>query len=88
MSKIIDFNVPFNTMEPLVENAVTNGALSGDNPGKIVMRSYERLDCYVIQIVDNGSGLGPDRRFTGKESYRDIKKVLNFPRNIICISLS
>ena len=74
--KIIDFNVPFNTIEPLVENAVTNGALSGDNPGKIVMRSYERLDCYVIQIVDNGSGLGPDRRFTGKESYRDIKKVL------------
>ena len=74
--KITDFKVPFNTVEPLVENAVTNGALSGAVPGKIVVRSYERLDCYVVQIVDNGSGLGPDRRFTGKESYKDIKKVL------------
>ncbi|MBR4515158.1 MAG: histidine kinase [Lachnospiraceae bacterium] len=74
--KIIDFNVPFNTIEPLVENAVVNGALSGEVPGKIVVRSYERLDCYVVQIVDNGNGFGPDRRFTGKESYKDIKRTL------------
>ena len=41
-----------------------------------MVRSYERLDCFVIQIVDNGSGLGPDRRFTGKDSYKDIRRTL------------
>ena len=74
--KITDFAVPFNTVEPLVENAVVNGALSRSTPGKIVVRSYERLDCFAIQIVDNGRGLGPDKQFSGKQSYKSIKKAL------------
>lgn len=74
--KVVDFSVPYNTVEPLVENAVINGALSASGDGRIVIRSYERLDCFAIQIVDNGSGVGPDKRFTGKVSYKDIKKQL------------
>ncbi len=74
--KITDFSVPFNTVEPLVENSVVNGSLERGSAGKIVVRSYERLDCYAIQIVDNGKGLGPDKRFTGKQSFKSIRKAL------------
>lgn len=73
--KIVEFMIPFNTVEPLVENAVINGALKAE-AGRIVVRSYERLDCYAIQIVDNGKGIGPDKRFVGKQSYKSIKKRL------------
>ena len=74
--KVIDFNVPYNTIEPLVENAVKNGALKADVAGRIVIRSYERLDCFAIQIVDNGKGIGPDKRFEGKQTYKNIKRRL------------
>lgn len=74
--KIVDFKVPFNTIEPLVENALVNGALSADAGGRLVVRSYERLDCFAVQIVDNGKGIGPDKKFEGKHSYKSIKKRL------------
>ncbi|MBR3834535.1 MAG: hypothetical protein IKJ73_09455 [Lachnospiraceae bacterium] len=72
--KVTDFLVPFNTIEPLVENAVLMGALKSDAGSRIVFRSYERLDCYAIQIVDNGKGIGPDKRFAGKQSFKSIRK--------------
>ncbi len=72
--KVTNFNVPFNTIEPLVENAVLNGALRADVDGRVVVRSYERLDCFAIQIVDNGKGIGPDKKFSGKQSFKNIKR--------------
>lgn len=74
--KVVDFEVPFNTVEPLVENALVNGALTAPLGGRLVVRSYERLDCFAIQIVDNGKGIGPDKKFEGKYSYKSIKKRL------------
>ena len=74
--KVTDFIVPFNTVEPLVENAVQNGALRAQSAGRIIVRSYERLDCYAIQIVDNGPGIGPDKKFSGKQSFKNIKRRL------------
>ncbi len=72
--KVVDFQVPFNSIEPLVENAVINGALRAESSGRVVVRSYERLDCFAIQIVDNGKGIGPDKKFSGKQSFKTIKK--------------
>ena len=74
--KVICFYVPYNTIEPLVENAVINGALRAEGECKLAFRSYERLDCYAIQIVDNGPGISPDKRFHGKEGFMSIKKRL------------
>ena len=74
--KVTDFNIPFNTIEPLVENAVINGALRADVNGKLTVRSYERLDCYAVQIVDNGKGVGPDKLFEGKQTFKNIKRRL------------
>lgn len=74
--KVTNFNVPFNTIEPLVENAVINGAMLSQSIGRIIIRSYERLDCFAIQIVDNGRGIGPDKKFTGKQTFKNIKRRL------------
>ncbi|MGN0368229.1 MAG: ATP-binding protein [Wujia sp.] len=74
--KVVDFKVPYNTIEPIVENAVENGALLSAGRGKIVVRSYERLDCFAIQIVDNGPGISPVKKFYGKQSYSAICKRL------------
>jgi hypothetical protein len=75
--KISHFKVPYNTIEPLVENSVENGVLKAESAGRFVLRSYERLDCYAIQIVDNGPGISPDKSFCGNTSYADVKKRLN-----------
>ena len=40
------------------------------------MRIYERLDCSAIQIADNGKGIGPDKKFTGNISFKEIKRKL------------
>lgn len=72
--KITEFQVPFNTVELLVENAVINGI--GKKPGKIAVRSYERLDCFVVQIVDNGKGPSPDKKFIEAKTFKDIKKII------------
>lgn len=73
--KITDFKVPYNTIEPLVENAV-EAVVETNRPGKVVVRSYERLDCFAIQIVDNGSGIAPTKKFRAKQDYRIIQKTL------------
>lgn len=74
--KVDNFRIPFATIEPLVENAVRNGALRSTGTPRLVLRIYERLDCFAIQIVDNGKGIGPDKKFSGTVSYKDIKKKL------------
>lgn len=74
--KIDNFRIPFATIEPLVENAVRNGALKSTGSPRLVLRIYERLDCFAIQIVDNGKGIGPDKRFAGTVSFKEIKKKL------------
>lgn len=55
-SKVTDFKIPRNTLEPLVENAVKYGVGGKDNKGNVVVRSYERKDGYAIQIIDDGIG--------------------------------
>ena len=74
--KVDSFRVPYGSIEALVENAVRNGALKSTSTPRIIIRIYERLDCYAIQIVDNGKGIGPDKRFDGTATYKDIKKRL------------
>ena len=74
--KVDNFRIPFSTIEPLVENAVRNGALKSTGSPRLVLRIYERLDCFAIQIVDNGKGVGPDKRFAGTVSFKEIKKKL------------
>ncbi|MBO5509750.1 MAG: hypothetical protein J5962_04745 [Lachnospiraceae bacterium] len=74
--KVTNFMVPYNTIEPIVENSIENGALKSNASGRFVIRSYERLDCFAIQIVDNGPGISPEKDFYGAVDYKTIKKRL------------
>lgn len=58
--KIKDISVPCRTIEAIVENAVKHGIGKQDNQGQITIRSYERRDCYAIQVVDDGIGFDTD----------------------------
>ena len=73
--KVTEFKVPYNTIEPLVENAV-EAAVETKQDGKVVVRSYERLDCFAIQIVDNGNGVSPVKKFRAKQDFRGLQKQL------------
>lgn len=81
--KVVEFKVPFNTIEPLVENAFNRIVAKDSGEGRIVVRSYERLDCFAIQIVDNGKGPGPDKKFDKRYSFKDIKKRLKTMCNAV-----
>ncbi|MBQ9234680.1 MAG: histidine kinase [Lachnospiraceae bacterium] len=74
--KVDNFMIPFASIEPIVENSVRNGALKSTGTPRIVIRIYERLDCFAIQIVDNGKGIGPEKKFVGAISFKEIKKIL------------
>lgn len=54
--KVKDFQVPRNSIEPLVENAVKHGIAGKGNSGNVVFRTYMRSDGYAIQIIDDGIG--------------------------------
>jgi LytS/YehU family sensor histidine kinase len=81
--KVVEFKVPFNTIEPLVENAFNRIVAKDSGEGRIVVRGYERLDCFAIQIVDNGKGPGPDKKFDKRYSFKDIKKRLKTMCNAV-----
>lgn len=59
--KVTDFQIPFCTIEPFVENAVKHGLQKNEGEGKMVIRSYERKDSYAVQVIDTGSGFDPER---------------------------
>jgi sensor histidine kinase YesM len=57
----LDAQVPSLVLQPLVENAIRHGIAPNARPGWIAV-SAERSDCdLVLQVVDNGDGLPPDR---------------------------
>lgn len=72
--KVTDFQIPYSTIEPFVENAVC--AAVEKQKAKVVVRSYERLDCYAIQIVDNGNGVSPAKKFRARQNFQTLQKEL------------
>jgi len=57
----LDAQVPSLVLQPLVENAIRHGIAPNARPGWIAV-SAERSDRdLVLQVVDNGDGLPPDR---------------------------
>src|SRR6185503_18541733 len=57
----LDAQVPSLVLQPLVENAIRHGIAPNARPGWIAV-SAERSDRdLVLQVVDNGDGLPPER---------------------------
>jgi signal transduction histidine kinase len=60
-SEALDAQVPSLVLQPLVENAIRHGIAPHARPGRITV-SAERDDGeLVLQVLDNGNGLPPDR---------------------------
>lgn len=76
-SKVKDFKIPRNTIEPLVEKAVKYGIGGKDNSGNVVVRTYTREDGYAIQIIDNGIGFDTSNlKNTGATSLKHLLDIL------------
>ena len=54
-----DFKVPPLSIQPLVENAIKHGVTKKPKGGTITLKSYEESDNYVVELIDDGIGIGP-----------------------------
>lgn len=78
--KVKNFKVPRNTIEPIVENAVSYGVAGKNNRGNVVVRSYEREDGYAIQVIDDGIGFDTSR--LKKHSSTSLKNITELLESI------
>ena len=63
-----DFLVPPLCLQPIVENAVKHGILKKIEGGTIVIKTYEKDDAYIVEIIDDGVGFDP-KKVDGKDHY-------------------
>lgn len=61
-----EFRVPALGIEPLVENAVKHGIDRYSPEAKVVLRSYEETESWVVEIRDNGKGFDMNAETLGK----------------------
>ncbi len=52
----IDFQVPFLSVQPIVENAIRHGVRKKIEGGTVTIRVFEEKKNYVIQVADDGVG--------------------------------
>ncbi|HZJ31699.1 MAG TPA: sensor histidine kinase [Vicinamibacterales bacterium] len=57
----LDVQVPSLVLQPLVENAIRHGIAPNAGPGWIAVYAQRDNDDLVLQVLDNGDGLPPDR---------------------------
>jgi sensor histidine kinase YesM len=68
---VTSFSLPMLTIQPVVAHAVDCNLSTKSNDGKILIRTLEEQDSYVITISDNGSGLD-ESAATDEESFEFI----------------
>ena len=59
----LDALVPNLALQPIVENAIQHGIEPHARPGVILLRAGRENNSLVLQVCDNGSGLGSKRSF-------------------------
>ena len=57
----LDAQVPSLVLQPLVENAIRHGIAPNARPGRIAVSAAREHDELVLQVLDNGDGLPPER---------------------------
>ena len=72
--------IPAFTLQPLVENALRHGGLDAKMDGQIVIKAYRLGEDVHILVIDNGSGISPQRL---KEIQECQLKLVGTPREHI-----
>ncbi|GIP36076.1 ATP-binding protein [Paenibacillus sp. J2TS4] len=57
----IDLLLPPLSIQPLIENAVRHGLLSRNQGGMLQLRITRQGSCMLIEVKDNGKGMGQDK---------------------------
>ena len=57
----LDLVVPSMILQPLVENSIKHGLSRKLGEGRILIRASHRAGHAVIEVIDNGAGIPPDR---------------------------
>ena len=60
-AETLDAQVPSLVLQPLVENAIRHGVAPNARPGWIAVHADRDDEELVLQVLDNGDGLPPDR---------------------------
>ncbi len=57
----LDAQVPSLVLQPLVENAIRHGIAPNARPGRVTVSAAREHHDLVLQVLDNGDGLPPER---------------------------
>jgi two-component system sensor histidine kinase YesM len=69
--KILKYQIPKLTLQPLVENSIYHGLKQKDEKGMLLIRGYYNQDMIKIEVMDDGVGMTEEM----------IKRVLTKPLN-------
>ena len=72
---ILNLEIPFFSLQPLIENAIEHGLLPLEGGGKLELNCLSKDDSYIIEVKDNGVGMT-------KEQLSYIYDNLNEPKFI------
>ena len=53
------FRVPVLSVQTIAENAVKHGVGKKPGGGRVVVRTWEEEDCFVVEVSDDGAGFDP-----------------------------
>lgn len=58
LDETLDFDIPFLSIQPLVENAVKHGVRNKVEGGTVTIRTYESGNNAIVEVIDDGIGFG------------------------------
>ena len=70
-----DFLVPPLSVQPIVENAVKHGIIKKIEGGMVAIRTCEKEDAFVIEVIDDGVGFDTGALKTKGEGHVGIQNV-------------
>ena len=76
-----DFVLPALSVQPLVENAIKHGLMRLETGGTVVIRSYETLTHFCVEVKDDGVGFDislpiEDKKHVGLRNIRGRLKAM------------
>lgn len=77
------FNIPPNTIQPLVQNAVFYGISAKEGGGTLTIRTSIGDNGHVIQIIDDGVGFDVESVKNNKQGHRSISNIARRLREFV-----